>query len=167
MKEILLTQGFAAIVDNEDYEELSRLKWHCSTRGNRPGHLYAVRRQSAKSGKRGKMRMHRVIMNAPDGMEVDHIDGDELNNQRANLRVCTRKQNGRSRGKHVAKTSRYKGVYLDKVSGKWRAIIQPDGGAKGLGAHGTEREAARAYNKAAIEEFGTFARLNEVEDDGR
>ena len=81
--------------------------------------------------------------------------------------VCTRKQNGRSRGKHVAKTSRYKGVYLDKASGKWRAIIQPDGGARGLGAHGTEREAARAYNKAAIEEFGTFARLNEVEDDGR
>lgn len=91
MKTIPLTQGKVALVDDEDYEELSRFKW-CATK-NRRGKFYAVRGGPRAGGGSPTVQMHVVIAGTPAGMDTDHIDGDSLNNQRSNLRICTRAEN--------------------------------------------------------------------------
>lgn len=152
-KQIPLTMGEFAIVDDEDYEYLSQWKWW-RNRG------YAIRSFMVK-GKRHIILMHRVIMQAPLNKLVDHIDGNILNNQKHNLRICTHSENMRNQHS-VSGTSKYKGVYWSKDKNKWAAQIRSSNKKKFLGYFSNEKDAALAYNKAAVELHGEFAKLNEV-----
>lgn len=152
---IPLTQGKFALVDEADYESLARYSWHPS--GSVTRYPYAVRTPRASEGEvgHGNIRMHRQIMEAPDGLDVDHANHDTLDNRRANLRVCTRAQN--SINSVLRSPSGYRGVYAK--SGKWCASIT---GARQihLGTFGSPVDAARAYDDAARRYHGEFAVLN-------
>ena len=156
MKEIHLTKGKVAIVDDTDFEGLSQWKWHAKLSCG----LWYAARAVTMAGRKITIRMHRLITNASDGMEVDHIDGDGLNNLRQNLRIVTRNQNRFNSRVRVDNTSGYKGVSLNKRTGRWVAWIGYYGKHKNLGYFATPEMAAQAYDAAARELFGEFARLN-------
>jgi hypothetical protein len=153
MKEISLSRGQVALVDDVDYDFVNQWKWYASPSKN--GRWYAVRMPT-----HCKMeKMHRLIMNCPDGMTVDHINGDGLDNRRSNLRVCTEAENNRNRGKNINNTSGYKGVHVTPY-GKYAAAITAHGKQIRLGNFSTPEDAARAYDKAAKQHHGEFAWLN-------
>lgn len=102
--------------------------------------------------------MHRVVMDCPEGMCVDHINGDGLDNRRANLRVYTNGENLRNR--RPRRGARYKGVWKRPGYDLWYAVLD----RRRLGAFHSARDAAAAYNKAALEKYGPFARLNNLDD---
>lgn len=161
-KTIPLTMGKVAIVDVYDYEWLSQYNWKYDPDG------YAMRNAlSADRKGRGyfNIRMHREIINAPKGMQVDHINGDSLDNRRANLRLCTKTQNGQNRKSVKGSTSSFKGVCFIKDKGRYQASIHVNHKSMYLGTYDDQTEAARAYDKAAQEHFGEFARLNFPEGD--
>ena len=151
MKKIKLTQSRYALVDDEDYESVSRWKW---TYGK---HGYAYRNDRGK-----KIYMHRLIMDAPDNMEVNHRSGNGIDNQRGNLQVCFHSSNLSNRGPQKNNTSGYKGVTWHKQTGKWLAQIVAKGRMYYLGLFVDIEDAARAYNEAALLYHGDFAYLNEV-----
>ncbi len=156
MKQIKLTQGQVTLVDDEDYKRLISRKWH-ATKLSYDGFAAVCTQQNKTT------IMHRVITNAPKGKDVDHINHNTLDNRKTNLRVCTRSQNLRNRLK-VRGISRYKGVtFFPKRNKKWCARIRYNSKMNHLGYYTTEKEAAIAYNKAAIEVFGDFANLNKLE----
>lgn len=152
MKLIPLTQGKFAQVDDVEFEELSRCKWYFDG--------YYAARDCRNSGRKSKVYMHRQIMNTPAGMETDHIDGNGLNNCRSNLRICTRVENGRNARKTNNCSSVFKGVTWHKQRGKWQAQIEILGNRKHLGLYKIPEDAAHAYDKAALEYYGEFAKLN-------
>lgn len=156
---IALTKGRFAIVDAADYEWLSRYTWQAAYNGTK---FYAT----TKKKRGGNIWMHRLIMNAPKGMVVDHINGNGLDNRRCNLRICTRQQNAYN-SRRVSGTSQYKGVHFEKATGRWRATITCRGRHYNLGLYESEIEAARAYDRKAIELFGEFAYLNFPEEHRR
>lgn len=156
MREIHLTQGKVAMVDDDDYEELAKFKW-CAQEIARK--WYAVRARPY-NGKRQHVLMHREILDGEEGMEIDHKDGDGLNNVRSNLRSATHQQNQRNRPKNRNNTSGYKGVTWDKRKGKWMAKIYCDGKHIFLGYYKNAEEAGQAYDDAAKELHGDFARPN-------
>jgi hypothetical protein len=162
MREIPLTKGKVAIVDDKDYEWLSQYNWCYSTGGTPPHRGYASR-GVFRGGKNTMTFMHREIMNTPKGMQTDHINGDPLDNRRENLRICNASQNKANVGLIRINTSGYKGVSWMKEKKKWRAFI---GGGKfhHIGLFVDPREAARAYDSAAKELFGEFALLNFPEE---
>jgi len=156
---IPLTQGQHAIVDAEDYERVSRCKWCLSRTGNQ---LYAQRRCRGKT-----IRMHQFIMSPPQGMVVDHIDGNGLNNRRGNLRICTPQQNAWNHKprKEPDASSQYIGVYpCRRPPDKWYVKIQCGGEGTYLGPFDSEIEAARARDRKAIQLFGEYAGLNLPEE---
>lgn len=156
MKELQLTRGMVAIVDDEDYEPLSAYRWHAKTSGSNPSKDYACRSTGGPRGPR--ILMHRAIIGAPVGMDVDHINGDSLDNRRANLRLATRSQNLQNRPRQRNNSSGYKGVSRYRT-GQWMACITVDGARKYLGYHPTPELAHAAYCAAAAELHGEFARL--------
>lgn len=106
---------------------------------------------------------HRIAMNVPTGMVIDHIDGNPQNNKRNNLRICTPQQNACNKNKTTqATTSQYKGVSLCKCTGKYRAYINNCGKRIDLGRYKTEIEAALKYNEHAAVIFGEYANLNVI-----
>ena len=159
MKEIQLTQGKVALVDDEDYEWLNQWKWTYNQAGKT---MRAVRHTHNGHHYKGCVFMHRLILDAPAELDVDHIDGNGLNNQRANIRICTRSQNFMNRMKQPGGTSMYKGVRWLKKSGKWEARIKTADEHMSLGRYEDEKDAARAYNEAALKHFGEYARINEI-----
>ncbi len=163
MKEVTLTRGKVALVDDGDFDQVSQFNWHAIESGKT---WYARRTHPIGCRTYVYTLMHRQLTGAPDDFEVDHEDGDGLNNQRCNLRQATSQQNKRNRTRKTPGTSsRFKGVILHK--GRWRAIIRagvllPNGKRKHiwLGGYETEEGAARAYDAAAIIHFHEFASLN-------
>jgi hypothetical protein len=159
VKEIELTQGQVARVDDEDYEWLSKWKWHASWQPHTLSYMAAYKTSGMP---RRTLLMHRLILNAPDGMFVDHEDHDTLNNQRHNIRLATPLQNQFNRRKLRPFSSIHKGVCWHQLTNKWRAEINVDGRKLHLGLFANEEDAARAYNEAAKKYQGEFAYLNEV-----
>jgi len=157
MKTIPLSQGRYTIVDDDDFDYLSQFRWHVVRYGYGK-HEYAAR-NSRTDGKLRIVRMHRELMQPPEGMWVDHINGDGLDNRRCNLRLCTPHQNTMNRRPSY---NRFKGVqhvsYRHKES--FIAIIQESGRVHHIGSFKTPEEAAMAYDKAALRYHGEYACLN-------
>lgn len=157
MKKIPLTQRQYALVDDKDFEWLSRWGWYAhktSGGGFRAGRSISVK------GKRRMLYLHRVIMNAPAGFDVDHINHNQLDNRRCNLRVATHAQNLWNSKKRKGCSSKYKGVYWAKRDNRWSAAIESEGKRYFLGNYKDEIDAAKAYDKAATKYFGEHANLN-------
>lgn len=157
MKEITLTQNKIALVDDEDYALVSQFKWHACYDKSKDG-WYA--RSSRGKGPPGLVNMHRLIMQ-PGQLEVDHVNGDSLDNRRSNLRLCTRRQNSMNQKNHKNSTSKYKGVSWYTRENCWRAAITVYGNYKLLGYFDNEKEAAQAYRVAAQKYFGEYALRDE------
>jgi len=158
MNLIPLSQGLYTIVSDRDYGHLNRWKWTAWSGGNV---RYAYRKTSRATGQRNVF-MHSVVAERkglPAG-RVDHVDGNGLNNCRSNLRCATQSQNGMNRRQPRTNKSGYKGVSQTTNSNRWRARIGAGGKEKQLGTFDTPREAARAYDHAAVRLHGSFARLN-------
>lgn len=155
MKTIPLTQGQVALVDDEDYEALSKFKWYANIqRKGRGEQRYAVRNAHKPEG-RGQVYMHRQIL--PGVTQIDHRYGNGLNNQRENLRPSTPSQNIANQKKtYRNRTSKYKGVHLHTQLKKWSVQVNH----KHVGLFVDEEDAARAYDRAALKVYGEFARLN-------
>lgn len=152
---IQLADGRIALIDATDADRLPRCNWHAH------GIYGHVRSGTTRRGdKQGAFLLHRIVLDAPEGVPVDHINGDPLDNRRANLRLCTNQQNSWN-GKKRSLIQPYKGVSIEPSSPHlWRARICVDGRLYRLGAFDTPEDAARAYDAAAVEHFGAFARLN-------
>lgn len=142
MKTIPLTQGLFTVVDDADFEALVQHKWYARKSGRR---FYAARRRPASGG--CIIYVHRVILRCPAGMQIDHKDGDGLNNTRENLRIvtCSENQRGRIR-KPIGKSSQFRGVCWQRRDKKWWAQIKHSGRTIHIGRFENEIDAARAYD---------------------
>ena len=152
---IPLSQGKCALIDGDDLPLVEGLRWHAY----RDGRVWYAERNVWEGPRRLHQKMHRVILDAPAGIQVDHINGDGLDNRRCNLRLATRSQNGSNRRSKLGSSSSYLGVSLRR-NGTWRAQIAKHGKTVWLGAFKLEEDAARAYDEAAKAMHGEFARLN-------
>jgi hypothetical protein len=154
MKEIPLTQGKVVIVDDDMYEYLSQWSWywtgHYAARGERSGRLQKL------------FLMHRVVLQAPEGTQVDHINMNKLDCRRVNLRLATRSQNNANRNMHRNNSCGFKGVSWsgNSLKNPYKAEIKIFGHKIYLGCFTTAEDAARAYDQKAKELFGEFARTN-------
>lgn len=157
MNKIPLTQNKFALVDDEDYERLmAKGSWFFN------GH-YAARNLTAPGFSR-VLLMHRVVMGALAGQEVDHINGDKLDNRKENLRFCTRAENLSNRGAQKNNKTGLKGVSRVKGCNRYKAQIMCEGTIHHLGSFDSPLEAAEAYNKAAVTLHGDFAKVNDLSD---
>lgn len=157
MRRIKLTQGKFALVDDADFEWLNQWKW---TASKDKGRWHALRFEGT-TGNRKHVSMHSMLCDG--GPEVDHKNGDSLDNRRGNLRPATRSQNEANKGKQRRKggsSSRFKGVHFDSITSKWRACIRKNYRLIRLGRFARERDAAMAYDAAARQLFGEFAKTN-------
>lgn len=153
MRKIPLTGGYFTLVDDADYPRLSQLKWYF----HRGYARYSI-------DKHHKIYMHQLLVTPPPGFTTDHKNGDGLDNRRENLRLATTHQNQQNKRKSAFKngkptSSRYKGVSWRKRDGVWAAKIRDNGRSVWLGSFGSEKEAAAAYQNAALKLFGEFARI--------
>lgn len=155
MKEIKLTQGKIALIDDEDFEELSRYKW-CAKKNRKT--FYAIRGIKKTNGKWTTLYMHRFILRESNSLVItDHKDENGLNNQKYNLRPCTASKNKMNRGKQANNTSGFKGVSWHKRMKKWKAEIEAKGKIFFLGLFLTPEEAYKAYCEAAQKHHKEFA----------
>jgi len=145
--------GATFIIDVDDVEKLDGKLW--SDNGN----SYIVTRYN---NKKYNNKLHRIIMNAPDDKEVDHINGDKSDNRKCNLRLCDRSGNVFNRDKYKINTSGYKGITWNKSHRKWVSRIGINYDRLFLGDFDNKEDAARAYNEAAIKYHGEYAKLNNV-----
>ncbi len=159
MTNILMSSEFGDVLVDDDCATRSLLAQHEwkvyeHAKPGAPSRPYAV----AHVGR--TIYLHRLVMAAPEGVEVDHVNGNPLDNRRANLRLATRSQNAANRPSYRG-SSRFKGVCrANTQSPRWRAWILFEGKSRYLGSYHSEDEAARAYDAAAYEQWGEFAHLN-------
>lgn len=160
MRGIELTNGGVALVDDEDYEFLSSMSWNRSESRSR---TYAVKCFWVRGeNRRVTYRMHNFLMIGHDGIQVDHIDGNGLNNQKSNLRSGSLSQNQYNAKKRSDNTSGYRGVAC--VRGRFHAQIQYDKKHRYIGSYPTAELAARAYDEHAKVFHGSFAKFNFPEE---
>ena len=152
MKKIKLTQNKHVFVDDIDFDNLSKYKWYF--------HFGYAMRTDNKNKK--TLLMHRIIMNTPIYYQVDHINGNTLDNRRDNLRNCLLEQNKMNIGISKRNTSGFKGVHWYKKNKKWGCRIGGGKTREFLGLFKSKIKAMFAYNQAAIKKYGIFARLNEI-----
>lgn len=150
--ELPLTRGKVALIDKQDLEPVAAYRWD----------EWQIHRcwYAAARNQEPRIYLHRFILNAPQGMEVDHLNGDGLDNRRANLRLASHKQNLANQQLSLANTSGYRGVVKARTSGIWAAQIKSDFKTTGLGYYDSKETAAYAYDLAALDLFGAFARFN-------
>lgn len=157
MKLIPLTRGYSAMVDDADYERLSQHRWRALLSKTEHRLVIYAMRSEPQDGKDRFIFMHHEVLGIRT--RTDHEDGNGLNNQRLNLRPATYSENGANRQKTIG-TSRWKGVYWNRTYSRWYARITKDGVTRQLGSFRKEHNAAQAYNFAAAELFGSFAKFN-------
>lgn len=156
MIKIPLRDEYETLIDDEDFNLVNQRKWYLHIDKTGPNLFYVL---SSPGGQ--TMSMHRLIMGCAkgDGKQIDHIDGNGLNNQKNNLRFCTGSQNCMNRT-YANNTSQYKGVTWKKANQKWCAQIMMGGRKKHIGLYEKKEDAAKAYDQMAFQIFGKFARLN-------
>ena len=155
MTKIRLTRGQTAIIDDADYDIVSKHEWYALPAVRALGGFYA-----ATSVRGRTVYMHRLLMAEPCALTVDHINGDKLDNRRSNLRTATRLEQARN-SKAKGGRSCFKGVSLHE-SGLWRAELGLPNRKRIVKYASTETDAARLYNALAREHYGAFAKINEV-----
>lgn len=156
MKEILLTQGKVALVDDRDYGYLMAWKWRASKQKN--GDFYAKRRARVKPGeKQSSIYMHRVILAAPKDMLVDHRNTNTLDNRRKNLRLCSKSENAHNCGVRSDNTSGHRGICWHKRAKKWMVRLKSDNVDKYLGVFADLQDAINARKAAEEKYVGEFA----------
>lgn len=162
MKQIPLTQGKFALVDDEDYDFLMQWKWRFCKSINGSGYAVRTTHSYSENGKRlsHSILMHRQILNAKECEEVDHQDRNKLNNQKVNIRICTHADNQKNIGIRSDNKSGHKGVFWSKKDKRWISIIQSNNKKYVLGYFKDLNEASKAYNEAAEKHHGQFANLN-------
>ena len=158
MKEIKIKPCGSALVDDDDYERLNQYKWYLSQ------HRYSchvARSEWDDERKRNvTVYMHQDVIGKKEGFEIDHVNGNGLDNRRSNLRHCSRSQNQMNCSSRDRK-SKYKGVYATR-HGRWIAQLCFNRNHFYVGTYETEEAAAIAYNKIATEKYGEFAKLNSI-----
>lgn len=150
-------EQFKVLYDEQDHELISRYTWHIG------GLKYFEARTNIKHtpGKYKQVSMQRLLLNAKDPKTlVDHADRNRLDNRRLNLRSSNWSQNNANRKSMTAATSNYLGVHKSAKRRKWEARIGKNNKSFRIGYFKTEEEAAKAYDKAAVEIHGEFANLN-------
>lgn len=159
-REIILSNGQIALVDAVDFSAVSAFKWAAHPSYSRTGERIGTyaHRVDTSEGRRRTVYMHRQIMGAARGQMVDHVNADGLDNRRANLRLCTASQNGANRP--AKSKSGYRGVYFFPRLNRWGAHLCLHRKTIHLGYFHEIEDAARAYDTAALAQFGEFARLN-------
>lgn len=168
MRKLTTDNGYTFMIDDMDYLIVSKYHWigwvsqkRLSDGSLGVPHVY-VYAHFYKNNKDSQLLLHRLIMDAPSDRQVDHIDGNGLNNCKSNLRLCTLPQNLMNKCKKPTNTTGYKGVYRHKGTRKWRAQISTNNRAMHLGSFTTKEQAALAYNAAAFKYYGEFAKLNQL-----
>jgi hypothetical protein len=161
MKEIPLGKsGFFAKVDDADFRWLSQWNWYFGIPRSGKGKPHAYR-QIGPAKKRISILMHRLIMGVTNPkVQVDHINGDALDNRRGNLRLCSNQQNNFNKGRRKDNSSGFIGVRWHKRAQKWNARISLDGKEKSLGLYASIFDAIDARDKAVAESHGAFGKLN-------
>lgn len=153
MKNLVLRKGQVVLLDDEDLARVAGFTWYVNAQG------YVVSlRENKRLAKLECVSLHRVILKAPKGRIVDHINGNPLDNRRSNLRLVTLSQNAQNRKRHKNNKSGVKGVIWHKGNKAWRASIMINGKAKHLGSFQDLQEAGQAYRNASEKFFGTFNR---------
>lgn len=157
--EITLQHGLVTFVDYEDRELVTKYSWTASKRGNT---YYTTRStRNPLTGRKLTVQLHSEILGAQNGQQIDHVDGNGLNNLRSNIRFATHTQNARNRGPQANNKTGVKGVYYDAVLNRYIAQIKAGPGRQTyLGSFVTATEGAAAYDRAAVALFGEFAKLN-------
>lgn len=152
---IFFNDGSNFVIDADDFETVSEFTWFKGKRG------YPVAHTSRKSLEGYKtFTLHRLIFGFPSNYDIDHINGNKMDNRRDNLRGCNHQQNMFNQNKRSTNTSGFLGVSLMKNCGKFEAYIHPNGKKIQLGLFISAEEAAVARDKAAVQYFGSYARLN-------
>lgn len=159
MKYLELTKNKKTLLDDDDFAFAKSLgSWYWA---NKKGSKYGYAEMTKRiEGKKIHFKLHRIIMNAQKGEQIDHINGDSLDNRRENLRICTQSQNNANRRILSTNNSGYRGVSWSETAQMWRATIKKDGLQKHIGYFPDKKTAARIYNIEAMELFGEFAVLN-------
>jgi hypothetical protein len=153
--EIPLSKGYFAVIDADDADLVNQYKWYAETPRSR--NVYAARNFRVAEGRSGIQYLHSFISGYP---MADHINGNGLDNRRENLRDATPSQNCYNAPIRRDSSSGFKGVSPCKQTGRWQVRISANGRNRRIGRYRTAEEAARAYDEAARNLHGLFARLN-------
>lgn len=162
MREIELTKGYKALVDDEDYSAVNEYTWYVFFSAS---NIYAKTFIKLENNKRKSLFMHQLVYElsgqiASNSHHIDHKDCNGLNNCRTNIRQASYQNNQANSRKMSKSSSVYKGVSFSKTRNKWEAYIKVNKIKINLGRFSDEREAANSYNIAAMKYFGEFARIN-------